>query len=79
MFEGARRTCDRNEDRSSCTCMYYGWIRKESMYAIVTGPQCRRTCQEYHTDACRNTVSKPEMPSQGLTRTCWPRTKFITL
>ena len=40
--------------------MYYGWIRKESMHAIVMGPQCRITCQEYHTDACRNTVSKPD-------------------
>ena len=54
-------------------------MRIETMYDIVTGPQSHRTCQEYHADACQDTIGKPEMPSQGVTRTCWPDYKLITL
>ena len=76
----ARRTCDRMEDSTRCTCKYYDWMSNQSTYNIVTGPQSHRTCQGYQdTDACQNTVGKPKMPTQGLTRTCWPLYQFITL
>ena len=59
MNMGARRTCARTEDSTCCTCMYCNCMSIESMYDIVTGPQSHRTCQEYHADACQDTVGKP--------------------
>ena len=53
MYMAARRTCDRIEDSTCCTCKYYDCMSNECMYDIVTGSQIsHRTCQGYHTYAC---------------------------